>query len=165
MINAIVAVDNNQGIGYKGSMPWPHLHYDMLWFKLMTENNVIMMGRRTWESMNKRNLPNRKSIIVSKKMDPEMDIWMPDIDSAITYYKIYLHSKDLYIIGGGEIYNACKSFVQKWYVTEVNKNYDCDTFFDYNFVKQTIKNRIEIAKFESPVEHTIYEYNNETSRI
>jgi len=163
LINGIVAVDINQGIGLNNSLPWPHLHYDMLWFKRMTEGQYILMGRKTWESLGKRNLPNRKNIVVSTRIDFDMDIWMLSVENALEYYKIHAGKKELYVIGGGIIYEQMKNKVDRWYVTEIKKNYNCDKFFDLDHIKTHYPNKIEIARFESPVEYTIYEYNRETS--
>ena len=163
MINGIVAVDNNQGIGLNNSMPWPHLHYDMLWFKNMTDGQYVLMGRNTWESLGKRNLPNRKNIIVSARIDFNMDIWMPNVEQALEYYKIYGNKKELYIIGGAMIYDHIKDHIDRWYVTEIHRSYNCDRFLDLGYIKDRFPNKIEIASFQSPVEYTIYEYNNEPS--
>ena len=164
MINAIVAVDSNQGIGINNSLPWPHLHYDMLWFKNMTDGQYILMGRNTWESLGKRTLPNRKNIVVSSRVDFDMDIWMQSVDDALEYYKIYAGNKELFIIGGAKVYEQCLDKVDRWYVTEINKRYECDSYLDLDNIKTKFKNKIEIASFESPVEYKIYEYNNDTSR-
>lgn len=163
MICALVAVDSNQGIGLNGQLPWPHLYYDMLWFKHMTEGNYILMGRKTWESLDRKNLPGRRNIVVSTKMHQDMEIWLPSIESAIEYFRIYGGKyRDLYIIGGGAIYEQCKPYVERWYVTEINKNFQCDTFVDLNYVKENHSNKIEIASFQSPIEYKILEYNNDT---
>lgn len=159
MINGIVAVDKSQGIGLNNSLPWPHLHYDMLWFKRMTEEQYILMGRNTWESLGKRTLPNRKNIVVSSRVDFDMDIWMLSIDNALEYYKIHAGKKELYIIGGANVYKQCLEKVDRWYVTEINKNYSCDSFFDLDYIRNNFPNKIEIASFESPVQYKIYEYN------
>ncbi len=163
MINGIVAVDINQGIGLNNSLPWPHLHCDMLWFKHMTDGQYILMGRNTWESLGKRTLPNRKNIVVSSRVDFDMDIWMKSIDNALEYYKIHSRKKELYIIGGANIYQQCLDKVDRWYVTEINSNYNCDSFFDLTYVRNNFPNKIEIASFESPVEYKIYEYNRDAS--
>lgn len=163
MINAIVAVDSDQGIGLNNSMPWPHLHYDMLWFKNMTDGQYILMGRNTWESLGKCNLPNRKNIIVSNRVDFDMDIWMPNVEQALEYYKVYGNKKELYVIGGAMIYDQIKDRIDKWYVTEINRSYNCDRFLDLDYIRDRFPNKIEIASFESPVEYKIYEYNNESS--
>jgi len=164
MITGIVAVDSNQGIGLKNSLPWPYLHYDMLWFKHITDGQYILMGRNTWESLGKRTLPSRKNIVVSSRIDFDMEIWMKSVDDALEYYKIHSGKKELFIIGGANIYQQCLDKVDRWYVTEINKHYECDTFLDLDTLKNNFKNKIEIASFESPVEYKIYEYNNDTSR-
>ena len=53
MINCIVAVDRNQGIGLQGNMPWPHLKGDMIWFRRMTSGQVVIMGSTTYDGLGK----------------------------------------------------------------------------------------------------------------
>jgi dihydrofolate reductase len=66
MINCIVAVERNQGIGFEGQMPWPHLKGDMAWFRKMTTNQVVIMGSTTYDSLGK-SLPNRINVVISRK--------------------------------------------------------------------------------------------------
>ena len=66
MISAIVAVDNNWGIGYNGNL-LEHIPEDLKHFKTITEGHIIIMGRKTWDSLPKKPLPNRVNVIVSSK--------------------------------------------------------------------------------------------------
>lgn len=74
MFNAIVAVDNNWGIGYNGQL-LEKLSADMKYFKQRTsgKNIAVIMGRKTWDSLPKKPLPNRRNIIVTRHPDSEID--------------------------------------------------------------------------------------------
>ena len=65
MISAIVAVDNNWGIGYNGKL-LERIPEDLKYFKELTNNNVIVMGRKTWNSLPVNPLPNRTNIIITR---------------------------------------------------------------------------------------------------
>ena len=65
MIAAIVAVDNNWGIGYNGEL-LERIPEDMKYFKELTQNKPIIMGRKTWDSLPKKPLPNRINIIITR---------------------------------------------------------------------------------------------------
>ena len=65
MIKAIMAVDDNGGISRGSSMPWPKNSNDLKWFKKNTENQVVVMGRKTWESLPFKPLPGRRNIVLS----------------------------------------------------------------------------------------------------
>jgi dihydrofolate reductase len=64
MISAIVAVDNNWGIGYDGDL-LEHIPEDLKYFKELTSNNWVVMGRKTWDSLPKKPLPNRQHLIIT----------------------------------------------------------------------------------------------------
>ena len=64
MISAIVAVDNNWGIGYNGNL-LEHIPADLKDFKQLTTGQVVIMGRKTWDSLPKKPLPNRLNIIIT----------------------------------------------------------------------------------------------------
>ena len=65
MIKAILAHDAKYGIGKDNDLPWPKNEADMKWFKAMTLNHTVVMGRKTWDSLPFKPLPNRHNIIVT----------------------------------------------------------------------------------------------------
>ena len=68
MISMICAVANNGIIGNKNQLPWPHLPSDMKWFSKQTKGNVVVMGRKTWDSLGLvKPLPNRVNVVVSRQ--------------------------------------------------------------------------------------------------
>jgi len=72
MIKCIVAVDQGQGIGFNGSMPWPTLKEDLSWFKEKTLDHIVLMGSNTYRSLGK-NLSNRINIVISSQLNPKAD--------------------------------------------------------------------------------------------
>jgi len=64
-INAILAHDEYYGIGKEGKLPWKHSPADMKWFRDCTKGHVVIMGRKTWESIRSTNLPGRINIVVT----------------------------------------------------------------------------------------------------
>ena len=80
LFNIITAVDNKNGIGKNNSIPWHSKNnmlsnIDLQFFKNKTSGHTVIMGRKTFESMNKRKLPNRLNIIISTTMtNPDLHI-------------------------------------------------------------------------------------------
>lgn len=157
MINAIVAIEKNNGIGINNKMPWPHLSNDMKWFKSLTTNNVVIMGSNTWRSLGKK-LPNRTNIVISKYYTPEADHTFQNLESAILYSNVEYKDHEVFIIGGQQLYDSSMSIIDKFYVTEINDFFECDKFFNLDYVKKHFKNVKSIVKYNEPIEYTLKEY-------
>lgn len=126
----IVAVSENDAIGKDNKLLF-HLKEDMRNFKRLTTSNVVIMGRKTYESIGKP-LKDRINIIVSRSdnKDEGKLIWVHSLEEAMKKAKEY--EKDIYIIGGGSIYKEAleKDIVDKIYLTRIKKRVnDADTFF------------------------------------
>jgi dihydrofolate reductase len=135
-INAIVAVDEHWGIGKDGTMPWPNLSEDLKRFKSLTEDSMIVMGKNTWLSLPKRPLPNRENIVVTRTLDDDFAIKTSgDAKTIITSLK-KATTKDIWIIGGAEIYRQFLPFCNSVYITFVHNEYDCDTKFPEAILKR-----------------------------
>lgn len=160
MINCIVAVEHNQGIGFEGQMPWPHLKGDMAWFRKMTTNQVVIMGSTTWKSLGAKPLPNRINVVLSRTHHwPNADHVFSDPDTALAFCSNEYPDKEIFIIGGSAIYRTYLDIVDRFYVTEIDESYQCDTHFDLSYVKENFTNVKEYATFTEPVKYTIKEYN------
>lgn len=128
MISAIVAVDNNWGIGFNGDL-LEHIPEDLKYFKALTTNNTVMMGRKTWESLPKKPLPNRTNIVITNNPNMYNDAEFMDLFNA-TLYLIYNKNDDIFIIGGGKIYEELLPMCDRVYVTKIFKDHDqVDTYF------------------------------------
>ena len=87
MIKAIFAVDYWGGMGFSGSLPWPHHREDLQYFKEQTDNNVVVMGRRTWDDPKMpKPLPNRTHVIITRQKNyhPEGCIVVDSIEKVET---------------------------------------------------------------------------------
>jgi dihydrofolate reductase len=135
MLNMIVAYSKNRGIGLKNKIPW-QISSDMIRFKALTtgyNNNSVIMGRKTWESLNFKPLRNRNNIIISTTMNPlnsqNINVFKT-IEEANEYCKLNKFDEN-WVIGGSEIYNEYlkRDIVHKIFVTNINIDCKCDTFF------------------------------------
>lgn len=130
MISAIVAVDENWGIGYNGDL-LEHIPEDLKYFKQLTSGNIIVMGRKTWDSLPKKPLPNRFNVVITsqKRHFEEMTAFIP-CSEAVSRLKHSPKEDDWFIIGGGQIYKELLPYCDRVYVTKIFKNHNqIDTYF------------------------------------
>ena len=135
MISAIVAVNEDWGIGYNGDL-LEHIPEDLKNFKKLTENNKVIMGRKTWDSLPKKPLPNRCNIIITNTIQKEADIFDENANyiqfvscNDINKFKLDQDS-DVFIIGGETIYKQFLPICDRVYVTKIYKKHDkVDTYF------------------------------------
>ena len=131
MISAIVAVDNNWGIGYNGDL-LEHIPEDLKYFKALTTGHVVVMGRKTWDSLPQKPLKDRLNIVISRQpRDPlgEMAFSIP-MDEAKVRVALSEDDEEWFIIGGGSIYQEFLSICDRVYVTKIYKDHDnVDTYF------------------------------------
>ena len=133
---AIAAVDANWGIGKNGQL-LEHLSLDMKHFARLTksnENNIVIMGRKTLESMpNGKPLPGRRNIIVSRKPSFTKDsLTYHSLSTAVKMAKIVAknHQSSIYVIGGGSIYEQLIDKCSLAIITKIHKTYEgVDTYF------------------------------------
>ncbi len=132
----ISAIDDKRGIGIKGGLPW-NLQGDMEYFKKITVgrgNNGIIMGRTTWLSLPEkfRPLPQRINIVLTEKYFqlPKGVYKAQSIDEALATL-ISKSVEQIFVIGGGQVYRQAivHPLCQKLYLTEIQGNFNCDTFF------------------------------------
>ena len=124
----IVAISDNNVIGKDNALLW-RLSADMRFFKEKTTGHHIIMGRKTFESLGNRLLPNRTSIIISRNADyqlPEGGILATSIENAIAKVK---DETEAFFIGGEQIYKSALPFVDTLYITRVHHTFDGDAFF------------------------------------
>ena len=133
-IIGIVAVDLNLAIGKGGTLAW-HYPADMKFFKQTTIGNAVVMGSRTWQTL-KRPLPDRMNIVLTSKQNTATDsiVTLPDVGSVLTLAKTL--ARDLFVIGGAQIYQAFLPHIDRWVVTEVPLSVaGADTFMPSNFLE------------------------------
>ena len=126
MIIMIAAVAENNALGKNNDLLW-HLPNDFKRFKEITSGHHIIMGRKTFESFPKP-LPNRTHIIITRQNDfvHEGCIIVQNIEKAISVCPI---NENLFIIGGGEIYQQSISFADQLDITRVHHSFEADVYF------------------------------------
>jgi len=161
-INLIVAVDDKNGMGKNGKMPW-HIPADFKRFKEITMGHPVIMGRKTFESI-PGPLLNRTNIIITR--DPNYQnadaTVVHSLGEAIkaasskhyvlsrekekksipihdTKYKLHTTENEVFIIGGGQIFQEAINIADKLYLTLVEGKFDVDTYFpDYSDYKKVV---------------------------
>ena len=128
MLSVIVAYDKAHGIGIKNRLPWK-LSDDLKNFKKLTENNYIVMGRKTFDSIGQP-LSNRQNIILTRQKDYQQDkcAVLHDVEHVLKLAKEKPHY-EIFIIGGAEIYSAFLQYADQLYITKVNTNKGADAYF------------------------------------
>ena len=120
-ISLIAAISKNNCIGRDNDLPW-HIPEDLEFFKKMTKGKVVLMGRKTWESIPEkyRPLPGRTNVVISRQLDykvPEGVYLFENVDIALDYFK----DKDVMVSGGGQIYEATIGRADTLYITHVEQ--------------------------------------------
>ena len=133
----IVACDINGCIGNNGELPW-HLPADLKRFKELTSGGVVVMGRKTFESLNCKPLPNRVNIVITNDFQLKVDhasskaIFYSSISAAIQkakYEAMVLGLKEVWIIGGQTIYEQTMQYVDRIEKTLIHGRYYGDAFY------------------------------------
>jgi dihydrofolate reductase len=132
-VSLIVAMDSNRGIGKNNDLMW-HLPADMNFFKETTKNQIVVMGRKNYDSIPEkyRPLPNRLNVILTRNKDFKADncLVFNTFDDCLTHFEQEKERK-VFIIGGGEIYKMAldSNFLNEMFITYVDGVFDADTFF------------------------------------
>lgn len=125
-MKAIAAMSLNRVIGARGAIPWK-LSADLRFFKRTTLGHIVVMGRKTFESIG-RPLPGRENIVLSTRPD-----FAPDgarvVRSADDVPRATADGRDVFIIGGAELYAAFLEECDTLYLTLVNQTVEGDAFF------------------------------------
>lgn len=130
MITLIAAAAENNSLGKNNAMIW-HLPDDFKRFKKLTSGHFIILGRKTYESL-EGPLPNRTHIIITRqenyahKVDPTCCIVVDSIEEAIAKLPA---DEENFVIGGGEIYALALPLADKIELTRVHASFDADAFF------------------------------------
>ena len=165
MISIIVAVAENYAIGKKGDLLC-HMPADLKHFKEITSGHTVMMGERTFLSLPKHPLPNRRNIVLT-------DVPGKTFEGAETVYSIdeavkvsqqqtaNSQSDEAFVIGGGMVYRQMMERADKLYITHIHHSWpDADTFFpeiDLSVWKQLSAER-HSADENNPYDYTFAEY-------
>ena len=135
-IHLIWAQDLNGGIGKNNQLPW-HISEDLKNFKKITLDSTIIMGRKTWDSLPFKPLPNRRNIVLTSTEIPNVEVYN-NINDCIKKLEKESALK-IFVIGGASIYKHFFNYATHLHITFINiPSKDLDTFFPINL--DTIKN-------------------------
>jgi dihydrofolate reductase len=132
-VSLIVAMDSKRGIGKNNDLMW-HLPADMNFFKETTKNQIVVMGRKNYDSIPEkfRPLPNRLNVVLTRNKDFNADncLVFNSLDECFDHFKDEMERK-VFIIGGGEIYKMAleSNRLNEMYITYIDGVFDADTFF------------------------------------
>ncbi|KAI9801121.1 MAG: dihydrofolate reductase [Piccolia ochrophora] len=172
-LTAIVAVTHNNGIGCRGTLPWPQLKPDMSYFARVTARrppshpdarNAVIMGRRTWDSIPQRFRPlkDRLNVVLSRSAGfedhsaPGTEVLsaksMPDALRLLGDKQSKGELGRAFVIGGVEVYKAAMDMeqgpVERLLVTRVDGDWECDVFFPVDVHEQNGWKKTSAAELE-----------------
>lgn len=128
MISIIVAIAENGAIGYKGDLVY-HLSADLRRFKALTTGHTVLMGRKTYDSLPKGALPNRRNIVLTRQEGaafPGTEVYS-SVNEALEHCS---SSEKVYVMGGAQIYTQTLDIAQELEITLVHDTpSQADTFF------------------------------------
>jgi len=156
-LSIIVAHDKNNGIGFETKIPW-YIPDDFRWFKRQTTGKIVVMGTTTYFSLpdKSRPLPNRENYILCNECEYHEQIknegahFFTSLEDVIDFSE----GKDVFIIGGASIYKQFIDYTDYLYITKIDNDFKCDTFFptiDYSKWEHVYKGE--------NIEHEDYTYN------
>ena len=142
-MNMIIATTKNGIIGIDNKIPW-YIKADLQRFRALTNNHIVIMGRKTFESLPNGPLKNRINIVITKdptKIPQYENVYCTTINKTdeliekIQEQQESVSKKQLFIIGGAQVYNYFTNKIQKIYLTMIDKDLDGDTFFNTDFLR------------------------------
>ena len=156
-IVAIWAQDEEGVIGKDNRLPW-HLPAELQHFKETTLNHAILMGRVTFDGMGRRLLPKRETLILTRNSEEKIDgvATFHDVQSVLDWYQV--QEKNLYILGGKQIFQAFEPYIDEVIVTQVHASVEGDTYFPEDFdlsLFETVSSKFYDKDEKNPYDFTI----------
>lgn len=164
MINALFASDQFGGIGFNGTLPWPHNSNDLKNFKRLTDGHIVVMGRRSWDDPKlPKPLPNRIAYVATNRpVEHALSIHGNIAEEVLKLEKRY-PNKTIWVVGGADILEQCKDLYDRIYLTHFKGNFRIDTKVNlksilagYHFVKASAdpKENCTFVVYESVFKRT-----------
>ena len=162
-IKLIAAIDRNFAIGKRGSLLFK-IPEDLKLFKRLTTGHVVLMGRKTFESLGCKPLSDRVNIVISttKKYENDGVITFKSLTAAVEYSKLNYPDKDLYVVGGGRVYEESLQYADEVILTRYDRAYeDVDTYFpavpetEFREEKTLLEGSFEDCKYRTIVLHRV----------
>lgn len=142
----IIACDPTGGIGYKNKLPWDKLEGDLPRFKELTNGKVVVMGRKTWDSLPVKPLPNRLNYIYTS--DPYSLPFVYNYKNGINHEKnvtcifgfndlktLKYFNENACIIGGADLINKTWDRIHEIHLSRTKSHYACDKFIDLVYLE------------------------------
>lgn len=160
ILSQIAAMSINRVIGVNNQLPW-NIPEDLKYFKQMTKNKILIMGRKTFESLPGQ-LPNRYHIVISRSeiiSDEENLCFVTSFEAAKKKAAelIPAWNPEVMICGGSEIYKMTLPFADRIYLTVIEKEYDGDAFFpEFDEKMFTLETKLPEKPGPVPFAYRIY---------
>ena len=150
----IAALGANNAIGLNNTMPWDAPE-DLKHFAKTTKHSVLIMGRKTFESIGKA-LPNRQTIVISNSSYAFKDcIVQPSLEAAIEWGRT-INPKTIWIAGGANVYEQALPKVNRMILSHFDMSFKADTYFpEFNLAEWKVK---DLQRCEVPPKFTVKEF-------
>lgn len=167
IVSQIAAMSRSRAIGVANKLPWD-LPEDMKYFRETTRAKIVIMGRKTFESMDSKPLPKRMNVVISRNPQPSdnpLVKWVSSIEAALSFAKETISTQagkaqwgeEIFIIGGGEIFKDSLPQTNRIYLTEIDADFAGDSFFpDFNQKEFKLKSK-DVRPGPVPMAFCIYE--------
>jgi len=157
----IVAAAENGIIGKNGDMPWKKLPSDLKFFKTATSGHWCILGRKTYNALGNKVLPNRKFIIITRDSNFKSSdsLVVGSLLEALQHPELN-NEGEVFIIGGGEIYNQAQPYCSKIYLTKIHETFEGDTSFTIDQPDDWVisEERKVLRSEKNPYDHTFVTY-------
>ena len=142
-------------------MPWPKNSIDLKWFIENTINNIVVMGRKTWDDpFMPTPLKSRINVLITnknKELIEGADYYLSgNVNNEIQNIQSQYINKDIFIIGGSEIINLTFNLIEQFYLTRIYGNYNCEKFIDVSLIENNL-NMIKKIDGDSTCHFEIWE--------
>ena len=138
-IKAILACDENGGVGNKGTLPWPHVKRDFQWFKDNTVGHVVVMGSATYLDPDMpKPMPKRKNVVVTSKPEncPLADDFINgDIIEGVRSVEQKYSGLITWVIGGPNVIEQTLGVIDEFYISRIPGKFECDTFLPIDIIE------------------------------
>ena len=138
MIRAILACDEDWGIGRDGGLPWPNNSADLNWFKETTMGGVVAMGKNTWDSLPNKPLPGRNNVVItSSEQDKDQGSYhFVKFENAAVELANMNRLQNVWIIGGSQLFIGLIDILDEIWLSRIQGTYNCDTFLPGTLIQE-----------------------------
>lgn len=160
IVSQIAAMARNRVIGLNNQLPW-HLPEDLKFFRQMTQKKILIMGRKTFESL-PGHLPGRFHIVISRSeiLAEESDLkFVQSLEQALQVAKEMIPpwNEEVMIVGGAEIYKLSLPYTDRIYLTVMEKDFEGDTYFPSFSEEEFLLTKNDLRSTPWPYSFRMYE--------